>query len=451
MTTGKAGVVDERPRQAWPPERPEGEDASGASRVPQDTPRRTRRGSAPYAAQETRAHAAPTFEPPAEPHEPDVSQKARDGRDEGHLVWSPVAETGGTPGESGAPGAPRTPGTPGTWPPDRRPRPAQHRASLWDRDEAEPPEAPRPAETPETADSETVPTPVLVPVDGGRGGWVSEETDDGDLRGWTSEEFRGRTAGPWAFWRRGRARRLGRARREGEGIWPEESVWETHRPWPLNDDDSPQDELPPSARWYGSPVAPPPSRAGRLRRLLLGTVAAAAGLAVGFAVAVLLPPLLLWQAPSDAQAATRPAVVSDPVTGVTYPLPAGWRVGAVPPVTGFTSIAGGDGAVTVMTGPAEPGDDPAKTAAGLADLYGRLLLHGDEVKVVDDRAVTVNGRTGRSRSLRAEYHDVVNRPAYLRLVLLTGKGGEPVVVVGVAQPDDPALRGAIDKVISGLR
>ncbi|MFF4411025.1 hypothetical protein ACFYY8_00775 [Streptosporangium sp. NPDC001559] len=440
MTTGKAGVVDERPRQAWPPERPEREDASGASRVPQDTPRRTRRGTAPYATQETRAHAAPTCEPPAEPHGPDASQEAHDGRDEGHLVWSPVAETGGTPGASGVPGAS------GAWSPDRGPRPAQHRASLWDRDEAEPPGAPGPAEASETADGEPVP----VPVDGGRGGWVSEETDDGDLRGWTSEEFRGRTAGPWAFWRRGRARRQGRTRREAEGIWPEESVWETHRPWPLNDDDSPQDELPPSARWYGSPVAPPPSRAGRLRRLLLGTVAAAAGLAVGFAVAVLLPPLLLWQAPSDAHAATRPAVVSDPATGVTYPLPAGWRAGAVPPVTGFTSIAGG-GAVTIMTGPAEPGDDLAKTAARLADLYGRLLLHGDEVKVVDDRAVTVNGRTGRSRSLRAEYHDVVNRPAYLRLVLLTGKGGEPVVVVGVAQPDDPALRGAIDKVISGLR
>ncbi|MBB4914592.1 hypothetical protein [Streptosporangium saharense] len=432
--------MDERPRQAWPPERP-AVDAPGEPHAPQGTPRRARRGSAPYAppygAPRTRVYAAPTCDPPDEPRETETPSEAGSGtgppglsgvpgsfghagagpEDGDHLVWSPVQDPHGTR------------------PPEGH---AQHRASMWDPTEP------------------TEPEPPEKPVDGAGSGWVSEETDEGDLRGWTSEEFRGETPHPWAFWRRGRARRQGRARRE-EGIWPEESVWEVHRPWPLSDDDSPQDELPPSARWYGSPVAPPPSRAGRLRRLLVGTVAAIAGLAVGFAVAVLLPPLLLRQVPADAKAASRPAVVSDPVAGVTYPLPSGWRVGAVPPVTGFTSIAGGEGGeggegtVTVMTGPAEPGDDLAGTAADLADLYGRLLLHGDKVKVVEDRAVTVGGRSGRSRSLRAEYHDVVNRPAYLRLVLLTGKGGRPVVVVGVAQPDDPRLRGVIDKVISELR
>lgn len=229
-------------------------------------------------------------------------------------------------------------------------------------------------------------------------------------------------------------------------------MWEVHKPWPLNDDDSTQDELPPSARWYGAPTAPPPRRAaGRLRRLLVGLVAAAVGLAIGFGVAVLLPPLLLQQVPRRAVSDSRPARVSDPATGIGYPLPAGWRVGAVPPVTGFTTIAGGEGVVTVMTGPAEPVTDLRGTTAELADLYGRLLLHGDEIKVVDDKAITVGGRSGHSRSLRAEYRDVVNRPAYLRLVLLTGAGKKPVVVVGVAQPDDPRLRTTIDTVIAGIR
>ncbi|WP_344929080.1 hypothetical protein, partial [Streptosporangium carneum] len=295
--------------------------------------------------------------------------------------------------------------------------------------------------------------PGRVPEGGDRSGWVSEGPADDDRREWTSEEFRGEDHRRWAVW--GRVGRRGRSsakpRRDEDQIWPEESVWEVHRPWPLNDD-APQDELPPSARWYGAPAAPPPRKAaGRLRRLLVGLVAAVAGLTIGYGVAVFVPPLLLEQVPHRQASASGPARVDDPVAGVGYPLPAGWRVGAVAPVTGFTSMAGGDGKVTVMTGPADPVTDARKRAAELADLYGRLLLHGDEVKVVDDRAVTVGGRTGHSRSLRAEYRDVVNRPAYLKLVLLTGQGRRPVVVVGVSQPDDPRLRAAIDTVIAGIR
>ncbi|GHH67990.1 hypothetical protein GCM10017673_15940 [Streptosporangium violaceochromogenes] len=252
---------------------------------------------------------------------------------------------------------------------------------------------------------------------------------------------RGRGGLRWAWpWRR----------EKDDGIWPEESAWEIHRPWPL--DDSPQDELPPSARWYGAPAAPPPRRAAsRLRRLLVGLVAAVAGAGVGFGIAVLVPRILLQVPPPAQEGVPRPARVSDPGTGVGYPLPAGWRVGAVPPVTGFTSMASGDEAVTVMTGPADPVTDVPEGTARLADLYGRLLLHGDKVSVVEDRTVTVGGRKGHSRSLRAEYSDVVNRPSYLRVVLLTGLGGRPVVVIGVAQPDLPHLRATIDTVVAGVR
>lgn len=242
---------------------------------------------------------------------------------------------------------------------------------------------------------------------------------------------------------------FGKPKEDGE-IWPEESVWEVHRPWPL--DDSSPDDLPPSARWYGTPTAPPPRRApGRLRRLTFGLVAAVVGVGAGFAVAVLVPRIVLGRAPSAWASAPQPARVNDLGAGVGYPLPEGWRVGTAPSVTGFTS-AGGDGAATVMTGPAEPVTDVAGRAIDLADLYGRLLLHGDEVEVVDDRTVTVGGRSGHSRSLRAEYRDVVNRPAYLRVVLLAGSGTRrPVVVIGMAQPDDPRLRAVIDKVISEVR
>ncbi|MFG1753765.1 hypothetical protein [Streptosporangium sandarakinum] len=205
-----------------------------------------------------------------------------------------------------------------------------------------------------------------------------------------------------------------------------------------------EDDLPPSARWYGAPAAPAPARvSGPLRRVLLGLLAVlVAGGAVAWGAALLLRTL-----PSS----PGPAAVSDPAAGVRYPLPEGWRTGGPPPVTGFTSVAGRDGLVTVLTRPADPVTDARKETVRLADLYGRLLLHGDEVKVVEDREVTVGGRTGYSRTLRAEYRDVVNRPAYLRVVFLTGQTGPPVVVLAAAQPDDPRTRAELDTVVAGIR
>lgn len=205
-----------------------------------------------------------------------------------------------------------------------------------------------------------------------------------------------------------------------------------------------EDDLPPSARWYGAPAAPAPARvSGPLRRVLLGLLAVlVAGGAVAWGAALLLRTL-----PSS----SGPAAVSDPAAGVRYPLPEGWRTDGPPPVTGFTSVAGRDGLVTVLTRPADPVTDARKETVRLADLYGRLLLHGDEVKVVEDREITVGGRTGYSRTLRAEYRDVVNRPAYLRVVFLTGQTGPPVVVLAAAQPDDPRTRAELDTVVAGIR
>jgi hypothetical protein len=147
------------------------------------------------------------------------------------------------------------------------------------------------------------------------------------------------------------------------------------------------------------------------------------------------------------------ANVADNLAGVTYPLPAGWREGKVAPVTAFTSVvAHGDDAI-VMT---RPGD--AVTSSGLrqatldlTDLYSRLLLHGDKVSVVDDKDITLHGRAGHIRSLRAEYRDVVNRPSYLRVMLLAGVDGRSTVVVGIAQPDDPRRRADIEAIMSGVR
>ncbi|GAA2885648.1 hypothetical protein GCM10010517_49310 [Streptosporangium fragile] len=204
----------------------------------------------------------------------------------------------------------------------------------------------------------------------------------------------------------------------------------------------PGDDLPPSARWYGTPIPPPPRKTGRLRRLarVLLVLAACAGIVAGMVAVIRALP----EPPPPTRA-------SDPVAGVSHPLPAGWTAGTVPPVTAFTSSAGDGGTVTVMIRPAEPATDARAAAVELSDLYARLLLHGDEVEVVDDRSIAVGGRAGHSRSVRAEYVDVVNRPAYLRVVFLAGTGARPVVVVAVAQPDDPTVRAEIETVIQGLR
>ncbi|WP_162795389.1 hypothetical protein, partial [Nonomuraea lactucae] len=137
----------------------------------------------------------------------------------------------------------------------------------------------------------------------------------------------------------------------------------------------------------------------------------------------------------------------DARAGVTIPLPAGWRAGAVPPVTGFTSVTrDGDGAL-VMARPL-PGAvrDARRAALEAAELYSRLLLKGDRVAVVEDRPFA----QGHTRALRAEYQDVVNRPAYLRVILLTRDRGA-VLVVGLLQPEEPARRQALDALMSTVR
>lgn len=206
------------------------------------------------------------------------------------------------------------------------------------------------------------------------------------------------------------------------------------------------DALPPSARWYGTPEAPPPPR---IPPVLARVLVAVAVLAVGGGLIAGLGYLVL----DRVRAATAPpAQAVDALAGVTYPVPPGWREGKVAPVTAFTSVVTHDGDAVVM---ARPGDavPPAglrQAALELTDLYARLLLHGDKVTVVDDRGLTVNGRTAHTRSLRAEYRDVVNRPSYLRVTVLGGGEGG-TVVVGMAQPDDPRLRADIDAMMSGLR
>ena len=46
---------------------------------------------------------------------------------------------------------------------------------------------------------------------------------------------------------------------------------------------------------------------------------------------------------------------------------------------------------------------------------------------------------------------MVNRPSYLRVMLLTGPGDKSTVVLGIAQPDAPAARADINAIMSGVR
>lgn len=148
------------------------------------------------------------------------------------------------------------------------------------------------------------------------------------------------------------------------------------------------------------------------------------------------------------------ALLTDAAAAVTLPLPEGWREDPVPPVTGFTSAARSAGGALVMARPSDasggaPGGT-AKATAEAAELYSRLLLHGDKVTVVEDRPITIGPYGGHTRSLRAEYKDVVNQPAYLRVMLLT-KPGRGVVVVGLLQPDQIPSRQALDAVMTSVR
>jgi hypothetical protein len=137
----------------------------------------------------------------------------------------------------------------------------------------------------------------------------------------------------------------------------------------------------------------------------------------------------------------------DGLAGVTIPLPEGWSEGTVPPVTGFTSVVRrGESALVMARRVTGVTASPKKAAADAADLYSRLLLKGDRVALVDDRAVP----GGHTRAFRAEYRDVVNRPAHLRVTLLT-RSERHILLVGLAQPADNASTSAVDAVLASVR
>ncbi|MET9342855.1 hypothetical protein [Nonomuraea sp. NPDC003804] len=239
-------------------------------------------------------------------------------------------------------------------------------------------------------------------------------------------------------------------------VWPPDSR-DPEPPWnpqlrrtARRSDPEPRPEsLPPSARLYGAPAAP--RRAVGRWRSRVGAVlalAVAGGLGTGLVV------MALRQAVPEQAPAAR---LVDAAAGVAIPLPEGWWQDPLPPVTGFTSAARSAGGALVMARPSDPPAaagsalaPAAKATAEAATLYARLLLHGDTVTVVDDRRITVGPYDGHTRSLRAEYKDVVNRPAYLRVMLLT-KPGSSVVVVGLLQPDETASRHALDAVMTSVR
>lgn len=206
----------------------------------------------------------------------------------------------------------------------------------------------------------------------------------------------------------------------------------------------PEDDLPPSARRYRAPAAPPRRMPRWLRGLLVGGLALVCSAAVIGAVVV----TVLNRAES-----TPPTVIHDQIAGVAYTLPPQWREGVVAPVTGFTSAAARGDSATVMARAGDRVDPPNLRSAviDLADLYTQLLLHGDKVEVVDDRAVTVGGRPGHTRAVRAEYTDVVNEPAFMRVTLLTRPDGGSTVLLGLAHPDDPRARAEIEGLMWGAR
>lgn len=186
------------------------------------------------------------------------------------------------------------------------------------------------------------------------------------------------------------------------------------------------ESLPPSARLHGGPRAP-----GRPRRKGFGAVLAvfvATGLVAGLVVGLF----------KVVQPGTASDTATDATAGVSIALPPGWREGAVPPVTGFTSVIRDDAGAVLMARPIAA-DANIKQ---VAELYSQLVLQGDTVTVVADQPG--------SRSLRAEYKDVVNRPAYLRVMILT-RSGRSVLLLGLLQPDDSARRQALDALMESVR
>jgi hypothetical protein len=204
----------------------------------------------------------------------------------------------------------------------------------------------------------------------------------------------------------------------------------------------PWESLPPSARLYGSP-ADPGRRTGvsgrALRRWVVVSVALLAGVGLVAGATVMV---LRVTAPS-----AESGQLSDSLAKVSVALPQGWSQEAVPPVTGFTSVARDGGGGLVMARPVpEAVADAKKATAEAAELYSRLLLKGDRVTVVEDKELP----GGHTRAVRAEYQDVANRPAFLRVTLLT-RAGSAVMLLGLLQPEESARRQALDTVMTKIR
>lgn len=249
------------------------------------------------------------------------------------------------------------------------------------------------------------------------------------------------------------------AAHRGDPTWPRDLVWRggpaglhdsaelanaAGPGGPVESGDAGRSEQPPSAHRYGTPVRPPRGTPRWLSRLLVALLALlSAGTVLGAVVLTVL----------NQAEAEPPRVVNDPLAGVYYELPPGWREGVVAPVTGFTSVAAHGDLVTFMARPEERVDPPnlRSVVIELSDLYARLLLHGDETEVVDDRAVTINGRPGHTRAVRAAYRDVVNEPAFMRVTLLTRSDGRSTVLLALAHPDSPRSRAEVESLISGVR
>ncbi|MFG1698702.1 hypothetical protein [Nonomuraea sp. NPDC049309] len=287
------------------------------------------------------------------------------------------------------------------------------------------------------------------------GGWGRAGTggsgSDGD-GGWDHDPARGRDED------------AGRRRRHPLDLEPDREFWGDDDLDDDADDDEPSwkprirgavrrsgaadDDLPPSAHLYRSPTAPRQhatraqsgaGTAGTAKKVAAVLVALAAGTAL---VAAATSAALRFVAPQ--QETDR---LSDTQAGVAATLPEGWRTDQVPPATGFTSAARDGAGAVVMARPLPgPIEDAKKTAAQAAQLYSRLLLKGDRVTVVDDRGT----QDGYTRALRAEYRDVVNRPAFLRVMLVT-REERPVLLVGLLHPEDQARRQALEAVMTSLR
>ncbi|SDQ95799.1 hypothetical protein [Thermostaphylospora chromogena] len=204
-----------------------------------------------------------------------------------------------------------------------------------------------------------------------------------------------------------------------------------------------RDPLPPSARLYGTPA--PPSHSGVPRWVRPALVATLAVAAVAGLVGAVVTVVTRLTAPAP------PVTVTDGVAGVVYRLPEGWHEGKLAPVSAFTSVVsdGRRALVMVRAGPPLKEETARDAAVRLAELYSRLLLHGDRVQVEDDRPVTLAGFRGHGRALRAQYTDVVNRPAHLRVVV-ADRGASTLVLLAVVQPDDARTRADVDAIVNEL-